>query len=149
MRIIRHGLVFICSIYLSLIFMVGCAHFHQVIFLNEACIKPFKGYYYRTCQRMRVTIDDHKYIIPKNFETDLASIPRFLWPILAPQYTGFVAPAILHDYLYRCNPHGDRQFADEVLYSALITENVTPFTASKFYLGVRLFGGTHYDNGGC
>ncbi len=98
---------------------------------------------------MRVDIDDKKYIIPKNFQTDLASIPRLLWFIFAPQYAGFVAPAILHDYLYRCRDDISRQFADEVLYSALITENVTPFTASKFYLGVRLFGGSHFDRGAC
>jgi len=98
---------------------------------------------------MRVTIDDKKYTVPKNFETDLASIPRLLWPLLAPQYSGFVAPAIIHDYLYRCNNAITRKFADEVLYSALIADNVTPFTASKFYLAVRLFGGSHFNKGVC
>lgn len=127
--------------------MVGCAHFHQVTFLNEACIKPLKGYKYRTCDDMRIKINGQKLIIPKNFETDLASIPRLLWPIFAPQYAGFVAPAILHDYLYRCDDVINRQFADEVLYSALITEDVTAFTASKFFLAVRLFGGAHYIPG--
>ena len=129
--------------------MVGCAHFHRVKFIDNACIVPMKGYEYKTCKNMKVTIDDKKYVVPKGFETDLASIPRILWPIFAPQYSGFVAPAILHDYLYRCNNNITRQFADEVLYSALITEDVTPFTASKFYLGVRLFGGSHYINGVC
>ncbi len=98
---------------------------------------------------MRVIIDDKKYTVPKDFETDLASVPRLLWPIFAPQYSGFVAPAILHDYLYRCPNDITRQFADEVLYSALITENVTAFTASKFYLGVRLFGASHFAHGEC
>lgn len=98
---------------------------------------------------MRVIIDDKKYTVPKDFETDLASVPRLLWPIFAPQYSGFVAPAILHDYLYRCPNDITRQFADEVLYSALITENVTAFTASKFYLGVRLFGASHFEHGVC
>ncbi len=129
--------------------MVGYANFHQVKFINEACIIPIIGYDYKTCQPMRVTIDERKYIIPKNFKTDLASIPRVLWPLLAPQYSGFIAPAILHDYLYRCNDNTTRQFADEVLYSALITKNVTPFMASKFYLGARLFGESHFKNGAC
>lgn len=149
MKIVRYGLVFIFTIYLSLIYLVGCANFHQVKFLNEACIIPFKGYDYKTCKSMRVTIDDKKYIVPKDFETDLASVPRLLWPLFAPQYSGFVAPAILHDYLYRCPNDITRQFADEVLYSALITENVTAFTASKFYLGVRLFGASHFEHGVC
>lgn len=149
MRIVRQGLVFIFTIYLSLAYLVGCAHFHRVKFINNACIVPFEGYEYKTCKAMRVTIDDKKYTVPKDFETDLASIPRLLWPIFAPQYSGFVAPAILHDYLYRCPNDITRQYADEVLYSALITENVTPFTASKFYLGVRLFGGSHFEHGVC
>jgi hypothetical protein len=149
MRFVRHGLVFTISVYLSLAFLVGCAHFHQVIFKSEACIIPLKGYNYRTCKAMRVSIDGKQYTIPKSFETDLASIPRVLWPILAPQYAGFVSPAILHDYLYRCNNNITRQFADEVLYSALITEDVTAFTASKFFLAVRLFGRSHFINGVC
>lgn len=149
MRIVRHGLVFIFSIYLSLAYMVGCAHFHPVKFYNEPCIIPFIGYDYKTCKAIRVSVDEKKYIIPKGFETDLASIPRLLWPIFAPQYSGFVAPAILHDYLYRCPNNITRQYADEVLYSALIAENVTAFTASKFYLGVRLFGGSHFEHGVC
>ncbi len=110
---------------------------------------PVIGYEYKTCKSIRVTIDDKKYMVPKGFETDLASVPRILWPILAPQYSGFVAPAILHDYLYHCGNKITRQFADEVMYSALISENVTPFIASKFYLGVRLFGGAHFEHGGC
>lgn len=129
--------------------MLGCAHFHQVKFINEACIVPYDGYNYKTCKKIRVIIDDKSYIIPKGFETDLASIPRLLWPVFAPQYSGFVAPAILHDYLYRCNNDITRLYADEVLYSALITEDVSAFTASKFYLGVRLFGRSHYVQGEC
>ncbi len=144
MRLVRHGLVFLLSIYTSLAILVGCAQFHPIIFLNEACIKPYKRYDYHTCEPMRVKIDGKKYVVPKNFETDLASVPRPLWPILAPQYSGFIAPAILHDYLYRCDTTSTRQFADEVLYSALITKGVTPFTATKFYLGVRLFGASHF-----
>jgi hypothetical protein len=149
MKIVRQGLVFLCTIYLSLVYMAGCAHFHQVKFLNQTCIVPFMGYDYKTCHAMRVTIDEKKYTVPKDFETDLASIPRLLWPIFAPQYSGFVAPAILHDYLYRCRNNITRKFADEVFYSALITQNVTAFTAYKFYLGVRLFGGSHFIDGVC
>lgn len=149
MKIVRQGLVFVFTVYLSLAYMVGCAHFHPVKFLNQVCIVPLVGYEYKTCKAIRVTIDEKKYTVPKDFETDLASIPRPLWSVFAPQYSGFVAPAILHDYLYRCSNNISRQFADEVLYSALISQNVTPFTASKFYLGVRLFGGSHFENGVC
>lgn len=149
MVLLRQGLVFIFTIYLSLVYVAGCAHFHPVVFLNQACIVPFKGYNYKTCAAIRVTVDGKTYTVPKDFETDLASVPRLLWPVFAPQYSDFVAPAILHDYLYRCPHNISRQFADEVLYSALITQNITPFTASKFYLGVRLFGAHHFQHGVC
>ncbi len=95
---------------------------------------------------MHVLIDGDSYVIPKDFKTDLASIPRLLWPILAPQYAGFVAPAILHDYLYSCRHMVTRKYADQVLYSALLAEGVTKFTAIKFYLGVRLFGVFHFKD---
>ena len=149
MKMLRQGLVFIFILYLLLLYVVGCAVFHQVTFINQACIVPFKDYDYKTCRAMRVMIDEVKYTVPKDFETDLASIPRLLWPVFAPQYSGFVAPAILHDYLYRCHHNITRKFADEVLYSALITEKVTAFTASKFYLGVRIFGSSHFSQGVC
>ncbi len=143
MKFIRQGLVIIACIYLTLTIMAGCAHFHQITFLNEACIKPHHRYDYLTCEKMGVEIDGKRIVIPKNFKTDLASIPRMFWPFLAPQYSGFVAPAILHDYLYRCS-NTSRVYADEALYSALITEDVTAFTASKFFVAVRLFGRSHF-----
>jgi hypothetical protein len=149
MKIFCHGLVFLLSTYCSIAVLVGCAHFHQVIFKSEECIIPLKKYNFRTCKALKVTIDGKKFTIPKNFETNLASIPRILWPILAPQYSGFVSPAILHDYLYSCNRNVTRQFADEVLYSALISEDVTSFTATKFFIAVRLFGGSHFVKGDC
>ena len=148
MKKLRQGLTVIAIIYLLLSYMVGCSHFYRVEFLNDACIIPYKDYDYRTCETMRVKVDGNVIDVPKNFKTDLASIPRVLWPVFAPQYSGFVAPAILHDYLYHCHTGVTRKYADEVLYSALITENVTPFTASKFYLGVRLFGGLHFNKEG-
>jgi hypothetical protein len=149
MKIVRFGLVMILSSYFLLSLLILGANFHQVIFKNEVCIIPLRGYNYRTCKDIIVIIDGKKYVIPSGFKTNLASIPRLLWPIFAPQYSGFVAPAILHDYLYQCNTNITRQFADEILYSSLITENVTAFTASKFYLGVRLFGAHHFTKDRC
>lgn len=120
---------------------------HDVVFLNEACIKPYKRYEYRTCDELRVTIDGKLYVVPKDFKTNLASVPRPLWSFIAPQYSAFIAPAILHDFLYHCPHHLDRKIADEVFYAALITEGVTAITATKFYTAVRLFGNRHYDSG--
>ena len=40
--------------------------------------------------------------VPEGTITDLASVPRFLWWVLAPSGQPQVLAAVLHDYLYRC-----------------------------------------------
>lgn len=40
--------------------------------------------------------------IPKGFEFDLASIPRFLWSFIAPFELSIIAP-LVHDYIYKCD----------------------------------------------
>lgn len=136
--------ILLCAILLSACVMLN-RKTHDVVFLNEACIKPYHKYEYHTCDELRVTIDGKLYVVPKNFKTNLASIPRPLWSFLAPQYSAFIAPAILHDFLYHYPDDINRRFADEVLYSALITEGVTSFTANKFYVAVRMFGYPHFS----
>jgi len=47
-------------------------------------------------------IKDVKYknlIIPKNFRTDGASVPRLFWSIFPPNRTDYLPCAIIHDYL--------------------------------------------------
>jgi hypothetical protein len=149
MKILRNVSLFIILCCVILLTEVACVKPHEVIFLNDSCIIPFKRYDYHTCQSMRLTIDGERYVVPKNFTTDLASIPRPLWSFIAPQYTGFVAPAILHDFLYSCPHNITRSYADEVLYSALLTEGVSHYTAIKFYMAVRLFGASHFNNKNC
>jgi hypothetical protein len=38
--------------------------------------------------------------VPVGFETDLGSVPRLLWGVVAPQ--DIARPAVVHDYIYRC-----------------------------------------------
>jgi len=146
MRIIASILIVLSIIFLYLLLSLSS---HQLKFIDQICIIPFKDYDYKTCSSMRAIIDGKTYVIPKDFESDLASIPRIMWPIFAPQYVGFVSPAILHDYLYRCNDDINRKIADEVLYSALIENDVSKLTAFWFYIGVRLFGISHFNHGIC
>lgn len=94
---------------------------------------------------MNVLIDGSLYEIPARFKTDLASIPKILWSFVAPQYASYVAPSILHDYLYSCGQYNSRKFADEVFYSALRDKGVNPVTAANFYWAVRLFGSSHFS----
>lgn len=62
--------------------------------------------------------------VPKGFVTDLASVPRPLWWLLAPHGQPQVLAAVLHDYLYRtpeARPFGThtKRGADKVFRDAM------------------------------
>ena len=116
-----------------------------VVFHNSVCIKPHMGYHYQTCHPITVSINNFTIIIPKGFDTDLASIPRWLWVIIAPTRSDFIAPSILHDYLYTCNQGLRRRSIDTIFLSALLSAGVSTFTAHEMYWAVREFGGNHFD----
>lgn len=61
--------------------------------LNENNIAILKGVGVKISNNAKITI-------PKNFDTDLASVPRILWWFISP--FDVARPAALHDYLYRC-----------------------------------------------
>lgn len=48
--------------------------------------------------KVNITNVNKEIIIPKGYVTDMASVPRFLWPILGPHEIGITAP-VVHDYL--------------------------------------------------
>ena len=51
--------------------------------------------------------NQYKIVVPARFTTDVASVPRWAWPIISP--TGLhTAAAVLHDFLYSINkPSGE------------------------------------------
>lgn len=122
----------------------GATNYHEVEFFDEFCIKPKVGFIYKTCKDVGVQVDDMEITIPKGFETDLASIPRWYWSVLSPNNTMLVAPAILHDYLYSCNYGYSRDEIDNIFFEALRANSVPYRTAETMYIAVRLFGGSHY-----
>lgn len=120
---------------------------HHIEFLDKPCIKPLKEYKYILGKEVEVQIDDVTITIPKGFETDLASIPRWYWSILSPNNTSLVAPAILHDYLYACETYFTQKESDDIFYTAMIANEVNSFTAYQMYLAVRLLGRKHFHTG--
>ena len=118
---------------------------HTVTIFQEACIVPYTDFIYKTGESITFKVDKESFLIPKGFETDLASIPRWYWTFLSPQYSAFVTPSIIHDYFYRCSNLKSRKFADEVFYYALKNKGVSDYTAAKFFLAVRLFGAHSYS----
>lgn len=97
--------------------------------------------------------------IPQNFEFDLASIPRILWPLIGSFELSIVAP-LIHDYFYATKGAGfhhkafdslgespypedrlvTRFFADKLFLELMLMEGVTPWKAKAAYHAVRMFG---------
>jgi len=119
-----------------------------ISFHGQACFKPYKAYVYKICDNITVNINHKKSIyIPVDFETDLATIPQCLWPILAPTHSLIISPSILHDYLYTCPSGFNRRQVDMIFYNALVKNGLSPLRAYEMYLAVRMFGGSHFAKG--
>ena len=89
--------------------------------------------------------------VPKGFVTDLASVPNYLWPIL--NRTGRHGnAAIYHDWLYwqqndaSVDTGVTREVADRVFDRAMHDMGVDVATRNLIWAGVRIFGGSYWDN---
>lgn len=80
--------------------------------------------------------------IPKDFESDGASIPRVLWRLVSPCiHQSTIRAAIAHDFLYRTTPEGwSRKDADEFFHDICKRDGLADFQADLAYIGLRLFG---------
>jgi len=81
--------------------------------------------------------------VPAGFQTDLASVPRFLWAIFPP-FGKYTEAAIVHDYLYTWQPCTRAQ-ADDVLMEGMQTLGVSCISRQLIYGSVRAFGGSYWD----
>ena len=63
--------------------------------------------------------------IPTGFETDFASIPKFILPLL-PMWAKYNKPSPIHDYLYRNKMVMEkpitRKEADDIFYEAMLID---------------------------
>lgn len=74
-------------------------------------------------------------IVPRGFETDLASIPRIVTPII-PINGHHRAPAIVHDYLCRTWSISQRDLADRIFLEAMKERGVERWRRTLMYLAV-------------
>ena len=83
--------------------------------------------------------------VPKEFETDGASVPRLLWVFFPPFGGNYDQAAVLHDYLYRtqflCL---ERVVADAILLEAMIVLKTGAFARWAIFIGVRAGGWVTY-----
>ena len=138
-------------VFLIIMNLSGCsAKEHlQTDFLTNTCIKPLIGYHYTTCKDIVFVVNHDEYIIPAEFETDLASIPKIVWPIMAPFHSSLIRPAIVHDWFYRKTCDFTRFQTDLIFYHMLRNDGISVFRASIMYYAVRLFGWNYYNEDYC
>jgi Protein of unknown function (DUF1353) len=102
------------------------------------------------CQRVRVRTTQEvwyqdaivRIVVPKGFVSDLASIPRALWFLVAPW--DIALESLFHDQLYRTQPV-ERLIADAELYAMMEKRGVGWLTRKLVYRGVRIFGWLAWD----
>lgn len=79
-------------------------------------------------------------MVPKGFETDGASIPRFAWITTGTPFDPrHLRAAVLHDFNYQCGKM-KRVAADKLFRRMLLEDGVHPYQAGKMYWALRVFG---------
>ena len=111
--------------------------------------------FYLTTEDIWITAEmytdpDYALTIPANYRTNLASIPRCLWSIIAPFELSEVAP-LVHDYLYdHAGINVDilnqrrivtKREADKIFRRIMKREGVPGWKRLAGYWAVRLFAG--------
>ena len=102
---------------------------------GESVIHRVRVVGYNTVPRYRLLNDlnielssGERIIIPKSFQWDLSSIPRFLWAVMPTDSDGEIA-SVIHDFLYINKPYGRgeraRWFADLEMYKWSVVTNGT------------------------
>lgn len=110
-------------------------------------------------EQYRVTVMDVHFLIPDGFTFDLASVPKFLWSVIAPFELSVVAP-LVHDFIYRNNgylpEHANadpdtrenkrisRSQADLIFLEIMEKEGVPYLRRTLGYYAVRIFGRRAY-----
>jgi len=79
--------------------------------------------------------------VPKNYITNGADIPRFLWVFWPPNRSNYLPAIIVHDYL--CDKQEYKK-ADLYLKEMMSILNVSKFNIWIFYNGVRLYHKLRY-----
>ena len=84
--------------------------------------------------------DYFRVVVPEEYRTDFASIPRFFWRLLPP--TGrYMRAAVVHDWLCDVRPPMcDSRVAAEVFREAMVDLEVKPWKIAVMVRAVLWFG---------
>jgi len=105
-----------------------------------------KGKKWKIFEQIDVPLSDGSILkIPKGFETDLSSVPKFLWGILPP-FGNFLLAALVHDYLYVEKDSRGRKFADKEMLIISNKRNKNKVDNYLRYFAVRVFGNLYWND---
>jgi hypothetical protein len=133
--------------WIAIALLAACSKQTTITLYQKPCLYPMYEYNFSVCKDYPFKVDNDIYVVPEGFVTDLASIPRILWPLYAPNHVETIPAAVIHDYLYFCPGNFSRQDVDYIFYQALINEGIKTSTALKYWLAVRTFGWRYFQSG--
>lgn len=105
--------------------------------------------HYRLLEEIKVQLSCGSVIdIPKGFQWDLASVPRIIWNICAPDNDAEIA-YLIHDYLYRVKAFPKTKCDKEMYLWATTTNGTNKISIKNIdnklrYLAVKFFGKSSY-----
>lgn len=99
---------------------------------------------------LRIKWNGRIFVVPRRFQSDGASVPRFMWDSVSPQiHPRTLRAAIAHDYIYRTQPDGwTKEDADKMFYDLMIEDGFPKYKAWIAYKGVSWFGGLAWKTRG-
>jgi len=86
-----------------------------------------------------------KITVPRNFETNFASVPRILWSIFPPYDPKYGKSACLHDYMYSKQMFGSQKVCDSIFLHSMRILGANSLKAWLMYKAVDLFGKKAWD----
>lgn len=110
-------------------------------------LAPRQGHSFQILQDFHYRTRNRLILVPKDFISDLASIPRIFWSFYPPFGT-YTLASVVHDYLYSkegAKEVSSRKEADQIFLNIMEETKVPKFTRFLFYYATRLFGRSHFQ----
>lgn len=117
---------------------------YKVRFLTDLRIKPsWKGDKYYLAAPLRLLWAGEELIVPSDYDSDFASIPRCVWSLFPPHFYPWAS--VVHDWCYdtRIFP---RKIADNCFLDILFYTGASQIYALTCYSSVRLFGRKYWNS---
>ena len=138
--------------YALLLLLSSALNAHVIDFDSDVCLELSSETKYKTCDDLRVVLDDKYVIIPEDFEVDLNTIPQLLRRWINPPDPETLLALLLHEYLYTGVLPYSRYESDVIFYETMRTYNISRTKSYLMYKSFRMFNsrnwkGYNYDNG--